>query len=64
MGQKAQHINVYPFNMIWCDAKNLETERSEPLNLRLIGVEAKQGESGELVDALLCIQREIFRKKH
>ena len=50
--------------MIWCDAKNLETELSEPPNLGLIGVEAKQGESRELVDALLCIRREIFREKH
>ena len=43
--------------MIWCDAKNLETELSEPPNLRLIGVEAKQGESRELVDALLWVER-------
>ena len=50
--------------IIWCDAKNLETELSEPSNLGFIGVEAKQGESRELVDALLCIQREIFREKH
>ena len=35
--------------------RHLETELTEPPDLGLVGVEAKEGEAGELVDTLLWV---------
>ena len=36
--------------------RHLETELTEPPDLGLVGVEAKEGEAGELVDTLLWVE--------
>ena len=49
--------NTHCTKTIWCDAqyRHLETELTEPPDLGLVGVEAEEGEPGELVDTLLWV---------